>query len=114
LKRLTAARDAETKYVKDQNELEVSKAQEMATIESSKFKSMVDSIGADTIQAIATAGPEMQVKLLKSLGLQSTLITDGKSPINLFNTAEGLISNQNMVTRSKRRTSVTSDATDDF
>jgi len=33
----------------------------------------------------------MQVKLLKSLGLKSTLITDGSSPINLFNTAQGLI-----------------------
>ena len=32
-----------------------------------------------------------QVKLLKSLGLQSTLITDGSSPINLFNTAHGLV-----------------------
>ena len=35
--------------------------------------------------AIAQAGPEMQAKLLQSLGLQSILITDGKSPINLFN-----------------------------
>ena len=32
-----------------------------------------------------------QVKLLKSLGLQSALITDGSSPINLFNTANGLV-----------------------
>ena len=32
-----------------------------------------------------------QVKLLQSLGLKSTLITDGTSPINLFNTAHGLI-----------------------
>ena len=33
----------------------------------------------------------LQVKMLKALGLQSTLITDGSSPINLFNTAHGLI-----------------------
>ena len=33
----------------------------------------------------------MQVKLLQSLGLKSTLITDGNSPINLFNTASGLL-----------------------
>lgn len=91
LKRLTAARDAETKYISNQNELEVKKTSELAGIESNKFKEMVDAIGAHTIQAIATAGPEMQVKLLKSLGLQSTLITDGSSPINLFNTANGLI-----------------------
>ena len=31
----------------------------------------------------------MKVKLLSSLGLESTLITDGKSPINLFQTAHG-------------------------
>ena len=111
---MTAARDAETKYVKDQNDLEIAKAQEMSSIESSKFKNMVDVIGADTIKAIATAGPEMQVKLLKSLGLQSTLITDGKSPINLFNTAEGLISNQQLAVRPKRKTSVSSEATDDY
>ncbi len=43
------------------------------------------------IKAIAQAGPEMQAKLLQSLGLQSILITDGRSPINLFNTDQGLI-----------------------
>ncbi|XP_065054795.1 major vault protein-like isoform X2 [Rhopilema esculentum] len=91
LGRLTKAREAETHYVKEQNELEIKKASEMAEIDSAKFKEMVDSIGANTIQAIATAGPEMQVKLLQSLGLKSTLITDGESPINLFNTAQGLI-----------------------
>lgn len=82
---------------------------------------MVDSIGSDTIATIATAGPEMQVrkekkiekegetgkerqiadvqvllfclqvKMLQALGLKSTLITDGSSPINLFNTAHGLL-----------------------
>ena len=33
----------------------------------------------------------LQLKMLKALGLKSTLITDGASPINLFNTAQGLI-----------------------
>ena len=61
LKRLTAAREAETKYIKEQNELEISKMSELATIEAEKFKQMVTSIGADTIQAISTSGPEMQV-----------------------------------------------------
>lgn len=111
LKRLTAQREAETKYIKDQDSLEISKTQELANIDSLKFKQMVEAIGANTIQSIATAGPEMQVKLLQSLGLQSTLITDGKSPINLFNTAEGLISTQVASTR-KRRGSVSSDFSD--
>ena len=56
-----------------------------------KFDQMVKAIGADTIKAIAISGPEMQVKLLQGLGLKSTLITDGSSPINLFNTAQGLL-----------------------
>lgn len=33
----------------------------------------------------------LQVKMLQSLGLKSTLITDGSSPINLFTTANGLL-----------------------
>ena len=91
LERLTRAREAELSYNKEQNALEVAMQREMAGIETQKFKNMVESIGAETIQAIATAGPEMQVKLLQSLGLKSTLITDGSSPINLFNTAHGLV-----------------------
>ena len=49
------------KYIKEQNELEIVKARELAEIETGKFKNMVDSIGPDTIATIATAGPEMQV-----------------------------------------------------
>ncbi|XP_033116346.1 major vault protein-like [Anneissia japonica] len=91
LEQLTVAREAENKYISQQNEMEISKTKEMSDIETAKFDSMVSSIGADTIRAIATSGPEMQVKLLQSLGLKSTLITDGTSPINLFNTANGLV-----------------------
>ena len=91
MERITSAREAELKYVRDQNEVEISKAREMADIETSKFENTVKAIGADTLRAIAVSGPEMQVKMLKALGLQSTLITDGSSPINLFNTAHGLI-----------------------
>jgi len=32
-----------------------------------------------------------QVKMLTALGIQSTIFTDGNSPINLFNTAQGLV-----------------------
>ena len=41
----------------------MSKAKEMAAIEAEKFQNMVSSVGADTLQAIATAGPEMQVRV---------------------------------------------------
>jgi len=91
LTRLTAAREAELKFIREQNELEIAKAKEVAAIETGRFASMVSSIGASTLVAMAQAGPEMQVKLLQALGIKSTLITDGKAPINLFQTAQGLI-----------------------
>jgi len=72
-------------------DLEITKAQELAEIEALKFKQIVDAIGTTTIATIARAGPEMQQKLLNGLGLKSFMITDGKSPINLFNTAGGLL-----------------------
>lgn len=93
LERLRNAREAEIVYTREQNELDINKTRDMAQIETSKFKNMVDAIGATTLQAIATAGPDMQVKMLQALGMKSTLITDGNSPINLFTTANGLIGN---------------------
>ena len=63
----------------------------MAEITAMEFRQKVDAIGAETLQAMALAGPEQQAKLLQALGLQSVLITDGNSPINLFGTATGLI-----------------------
>jgi len=83
--------EAEIKHIEALNELELSKAKELAAIEAEKFKDVVESIGPDTIKSIATAGPALQAKLLQGLGLKSFLITDGNSPVNLFNTAQGLI-----------------------
>lgn len=62
LARLTSAREAENKFVREQNELEIDKTKEMATIDTQKFREMVTSIGSDTIASIANAGPEMQVR----------------------------------------------------
>jgi major vault protein len=82
---------AEIEHTQALNELEISRASELADIESSKFKAIVNAIGANTIRSMAEAGPAMQAKLLSGLGLKSFLITDGNSPINLFNTANGLM-----------------------
>ena len=65
MERLIRAREAETKYVREQNELEITKAREMANIETEKFSYMVQAIGSDTISAIATSGPEMQVCIVR-------------------------------------------------
>jgi len=81
----------ELEHKKKVDELEIKKSRQLAEIEVEKFSQIVDAIGADTLCAIARAGPEMQSRLLSGLGLQSVMITDGSSPVNLFNTASGLI-----------------------
>ncbi|XP_069508129.1 major vault protein [Ambystoma mexicanum] len=91
MERLKRARDLELLYIKEQNKLEVEKAELLTTLEIKKFQDMTSAIGASTIRDIALAGPELQVKLLQGLGLHSTLITDGSTPINLFTTANGML-----------------------
>ncbi|KAJ3601680.1 hypothetical protein NHX12_032647 [Muraenolepis orangiensis] len=91
LQRLSKAREQELLYQKQTDLLEVDKCQKLAQIESQRFSDLMVSLGTDTLKDIARAGPEMQVKLLQSLGIKSTLITDGSSPINLFTTANGLL-----------------------
>ena len=91
LERLRAARDAEIAFLTEQNRLEVEKAELMGKIETDKFGTMVSALGGETLKALA-AGPQAhQVNMLKSLGLSSTLITDGRTPINLLGTASGLL-----------------------
>ncbi|XP_067237840.1 major vault protein isoform X2 [Chanodichthys erythropterus] len=91
LARLCKAREQELNYKKEIDRLEVEKQQKLAEIESQRFKQLMENLGTDTLKEMARAGPELQVKLLQSLGLKSTLITDGSSPINLFTTANGLL-----------------------
>jgi len=91
LSQLKARQEAEIAHQKALNSLEISRAKDLAAIEASKFKNIVTAIGADTLKEIAEAGPQMQQQLLKALGLKSFMITDGNSPINLFNSAGGLI-----------------------
>lgn len=93
LDRVRAAREAEISYLTESNRLEVAKAEQMAKIEIEKFNAIVSAMGRETLQAIASGPQDHQVKMLKSLGLRSTLITDGRTPINLMNTANGLLGN---------------------
>jgi len=88
--------EADITHRKAMNDLELNKARELSSIEAYKFKAVVQSIGRETITSIAQAGPEMQAKLLNGLGLKSFMITDGRSPINLFGTAGGLITPMNV------------------
>lgn len=91
LERLKQARNDEIEYLEKKNKLELEKQKESTAIEINKFKQMVDSMGADTIKAMASAGQDHQVEMLKALGLTSTLITDGRTPINLLNAAHGFV-----------------------
>ena len=83
------------KFQQEMNELEISKQRELGEIEAKKFSDMVEAIGRETIESMARAGPETQAKLLQGLGLKGYLVTDGKSPINLFSTAKGMIATPN-------------------
>jgi len=87
-----ATQDAQLAYEQSIAQLDLQKAARLAGIETGKFKQLVDAISPETIKAIARAGPEMQAKLLKGLGLKGYLMTDGNSPINLFNAAKGMVS----------------------
>jgi major vault protein len=71
--------------------VELDKLKKLSQIEVDEFKKTINAIGKETIVAMARAGPNVQAKLLESLGIKSFLITDGKNPINLFNTAKGIV-----------------------
>mmetsp|Transcript_52978 Transcript_52978/g.110485 ORF Transcript_52978/g.110485 Transcript_52978/m.110485 type:complete len:159 (-) Transcript_52978:275-751(-) len=91
LEETTQRQEMELGFLRRRNDLEILQAREMAQLERDQFTEHVATIGRDTIVKLAQAGPEMQAKLLGGLGLHSVLITDGKSPLNLFNTAKGFI-----------------------
>jgi len=76
--------EAEIAHQKALNDLEVNRARDLAHIEASKFKKIVDTIGKDTLKAIATAGPDMQERLLGGLGLKSFSLSGPSSPLNMF------------------------------
>lgn len=91
LHQLRARQETERVHQQALNALEIEKAERLANISSLEFAQRVEAIGPETLKAMAQAGPEMQAKLLEALGIQSVLITDGNSPVNLFSTAQGLI-----------------------
>ncbi|XP_054661001.1 major vault protein isoform X2 [Grus americana] len=91
LSRLERAQAQEVRAQRARGEAEAARAQALADVEASRVREVAAALGPDTIRDIARAGPELQVKLLQGLGLQSTLITDGTAPLNLFATARGLL-----------------------
>jgi major vault protein len=76
------------------SELKVSHEKKLADIEAEKFNRTISALGRETIKSMARAGPELQARLLKGLGLKGFVLMDGKNPINLFNAANGLLGNK--------------------
>jgi major vault protein len=83
--------EGELAFIKLQNELKVERAKKLAAIELDKFASMVKSIGPKTISNIAESGPKSQISMLEGLGIENVLITDGVTPLNLYQSSPGLI-----------------------
>lgn len=81
----------EFNYEQGLADLQIKEQAELADIEVNKLAKMIGALGPKTLGQIVNAGPEMQAKILKSLGLKGYLMTDGKSPVNLFDTANGLV-----------------------
>ncbi|KAM7535706.1 hypothetical protein Aperf_G00000089290 [Anoplocephala perfoliata] len=91
LKRLTSAREMELDYLKKKNELELQRRHEELEMETEFYLKRVEAIGSENLKEIACSGAERDVRMLKALNLRSTLITDGRSPVNLLDATAGLI-----------------------
>ena len=76
--------------------LTIEKAKQEAQIEVDRFCSLVAALTPEVVKEMATAAPRTQAQLLSGLGLQSVMITDGNTPVNLFGTAEGLVGGANL------------------
>jgi major vault protein len=87
---LKSNQEADLDFRAKMDALEIEKAKNLADIETNKAKATVTAIGVKTLKGIAESGPTMQAELLKGLGITSVLISDGNSPVNLFNTANGI------------------------
>jgi major vault protein len=77
-------------HEKSVNQIEIDSKQKLSDIETKRFQCIIDAIGKDTLVKLSEAGPESQVALLKSLGLEGFIMTDGSNPINLFNFANNI------------------------
>jgi major vault protein len=77
-------------YDIEKNSLEIQRKEKLSDIETKKFQDIISTLGAETLVKISEAGPEAQVTLLQSLGLEGFIMTDGNNPINLYNFANSI------------------------
>lgn len=77
-------------YLQEKNTIELNTKEKISEIETSKFKNIMNILGQDTLVKLSQAGPEGQVALLSSLGLNGFVMTDGNNPINLYDFANSI------------------------
>lgn len=87
--------EVDLEHQKKRNALLLKKKRALAEVEARKYEKIMDALGQDTVVSLAEAGPELQEQLLQALGLKGFLITDGKSPLNLFDMAAQMASTDN-------------------
>lgn len=101
-KDVSATRAMERENAMNQMQLENEKAvsklsldhqQFQSDIESGKFGSIISSVGTDTLKAICSGTMKAQNSMLAGLGLKGYMLTDGKTPVNLFTAAQGMLGN---------------------
>lgn len=76
---------------READNMEINTVKKLKDIEVKRFQLLVGSLGVDTIVDMARSGPKQKAEMLKNLGLEGYLVTDGATPINLFGAAEGLL-----------------------
>lgn len=91
LERLKRAREMELEYLEKKNELLLDRKRKELEMETEFYLKRVTAIGSENLRDIACSGAERDVRMLKALNLRSTLITDGRTPVNLLDATTGLI-----------------------
>ncbi|KAG5505660.1 hypothetical protein JKF63_04995 [Porcisia hertigi] len=80
------------------NNLAIDKIRRLADIEATKYEKIMDSLGKETLIAIANAGPELKAQLLGKLGLRGFVVTDGRTPINMLSLGDKLTAGSSTAT----------------
>ncbi|KAF6779027.1 hypothetical protein AHF37_01570 [Paragonimus kellicotti] len=91
IERLQKTNETDLKFQSAKNEFTMRFQAEQTEIEVHRFISMVDAVGPETLAAIVSAGGEQASQLLSCIGLESSLVTNGRNPVNLLATAHGLV-----------------------
>ena len=87
---LTTARRAQLAYMSCMNRLEVEKARAEAKLEVQRVKHIISIIGRDLLIEMACGHSQLKSRLLKALGIQSSLILDNQSWYPSVALSEGL------------------------